>query len=178
MPTPQFFFAQPQFRASASDLSLAVTSEYNKFEIFATAEDRDARCGPTAHPDVRYVRATMEDILQNDVGLDDIGCGVPLDHPHFEQIMAPLADAVIARLFREMPREPTEAGMLGSAELLIARTRYTISAESNGEWITFPVEAMTAFEDADPSVTERTLEWLHDRLVLATSPSLPGARPS
>ena len=41
MPTPQFFFAQPQFRASASDLSLAVASEYYCFEIFATAEDRD-----------------------------------------------------------------------------------------------------------------------------------------
>jgi hypothetical protein len=178
MPSPQFFFAQPQFRASASDLSLAVASEYYKFEAYATAEDRDARCGPTAHPHVRYVPATMEDIMQNDIELDDIGCGVPFDHPHFEQIMAPLADAVITRLFREMPTEPTEAGMLGSVELLIARTRYTISAESNGEWITFPVEAMTAFEDADPSITEGTLDWLHDRLVLTTSPSLPGARPN
>jgi hypothetical protein len=178
MPTPQFFFAQPQFRASASDLSLALASEYYRFEIFATAEDRDARCGPTAHPDVRYVRATIEDIVQNDVTLDDIGCGVPLDHPHFERIMAPLFDAATARLFRDMPREPTGTGKLGSAELLIARSRYTISAESTGGWITFPVEAMTAFEDADRSITDRTLVWLHDRLVLATSPSLLGVRPS
>ena len=68
--------------------------------------------------------------------------------------------------------------MLGSAELLIARTRYTLSAESTGEWITFPVEATTAFEDADRSVTDRTLEWLHDRIVLTTSPSLLSARPN
>jgi hypothetical protein len=81
MPTPQFFFAQPQFRASASALSLALASEYYRFDIFAAAEDRDIHCGPTAHPDVRYVRATMEDIVQNDVTLDDIGCGVSLDHP-------------------------------------------------------------------------------------------------
>jgi len=178
MPTPQFFFAQPQFRASASDLSLALASDYYRFEVFATAEDRDARCGPTAHPDVRYVRATMEDIVQNDIGLDDVGCGVPLDHPHFERIMAPLFDAVIARLFRDMPGVPKGSSTLGSVELFIARTRYTISAESTGEWITFPVEAMTAFEDADRNVTDRTLEWLHDRLVLTTSPSLLSARPN
>src|SRR5260370_39655327 len=130
MPTPQFFFAQPQFRASASDLSLALASEYYRFEVFATAEDRDACCGPTAHPDVRYVRAATEDIVQNDITVDDIGCGVTLDHPHFELIMAPLFDAAVARLFRDMPREPTGSGTLGSTELLIARTRYTISAEA------------------------------------------------
>jgi len=178
MPIPQFFFAQPQFRASASDFSLALASEYYRFEIFATAEDRDAHCGPSAHPDVRYVRATMDDIVQNDVTLDDIGCGVPLDHPHFELIMAPLFDAAISRLFRDMRRKPTKPGKLGSAEMFIARTRYTIAAECTGEWISFPVEAMTVFEDGDRSVTDRTLEWLNDRLVLTTSPSLRGVRPS
>jgi hypothetical protein len=177
MPTPQFFFSQPQFRASASDLSLALASGYYRFEAFATAEDRDASCGPTAHPDVRFVRATMKDIVQNDIGLDDIGCGVPLDHPHFERIMTPLFDATMEKLLRDIPTKP-KSGTLASAEMLIARTRYTIAAECDGEWITFPVEAMTAFEDSDPSMTDRTLDWLHNRLVLATSPSLFNARPS
>lgn len=175
---PQFFFAQPQFRASASDLTLALATSYYRFEVFARAEDRDARCGPTAHRDVRYVRATMEDIVRDNIGLDDVGCGVPLDHPDFERIMEPLFDAVIAAFFRDMPRDPVGPGTLGSVELLIARTRYTISAESTGEWIEFPVEAMTAFEEADPSVTDRTLEWLHNRIVLTTSHSLLGTHPS
>lgn len=178
MPTPLFFFAQPQFRASASDLSLALATQYYRFEVFATAEDRDARCGPTGHRDVRYVRATADDIVQNNLTLDDVGCGVTLDHPHFEQIMAPLFDAAIDRLFLDMPRKRKRPGTLGSIELLIARTRYTISAESAGEWITFPVQAMAGFEDVDRSVMDRTLEWLHDRLQLTTSHSLPGARPN
>lgn len=177
MPTPQFFFAQPQFRASASDLTLAIASDYYKFEIFATAEDRDARCGPTAHPDVRYVRATIDDVVRNKIGLDDVGCGVPLDHPRFELIMPTLFDATMEKLFRDMPKR-LKSGTLASTEMFIARTRYTIAAECDGEWVHFPVEAVTAFEDADPRVTDQTLQWLHDRLVLTTSPSLPGARPS
>ncbi|RXH37955.1 hypothetical protein [Bradyrhizobium zhanjiangense] len=174
----KFFFSQPQFRASASDLTLALATSYYRFEVFTTAEDRDARCGPTAHPDVRYVRATIEDIVRDDIGLDDVGCGVPIDHPDFERIMGPLFDAVIAAFFRDMPREPTATGTLGSVDLLIARTRYSISAESTGEWIEFPLEVMSAFEEADRSVTDRTLEWLHNRILLTTSPSLLGIRPS
>jgi hypothetical protein len=177
MPIPPFFFAQPQFRSSASDQTIALALDYYRFEMFATAEDRDARCGPTAHPDVRYVRATMQDIVQSDIGLDDIGCGVNFDHPHFEQIMAPLFDATMEQLFRDMPKR-LQPGTLASTEMLIARTRYSIAAECDGEWVFFPVDAMTAFEDADPGLTDRTLQWLHDRLVLTTSPSPPGARPS
>jgi hypothetical protein len=177
MPIPLFFFAQPQFRASASNLSLAVASEYYKFELFATAEDRDARCGPTAHPHVRYVPATMDDIVKNGIGLDDVACGVSLGHPHFELIMAPLFDATMERLFRDMPKR-LKSGTLAATEMIIARTRYTIAAECAGEWVYFPVEAMTAFEDADRSITGGTLEWLRERLILTTSPSLPGARPN
>lgn len=177
MPRPLFFFAQPQFRASAPDFSLAVASEYYKFEVYATAEDRDARCGPTAHPNVRYVPATMEDIVQNDIGLDDVGCGVCFGHPNFELIMAPLFDAAMEKLFRYMPRR-LKSGSLASTKMTIARTRYTIAAECDGEWVFFPVESMTAFEDADRSITESTLEWLRERLILTTSPSLPGARPN
>lgn len=177
MLSPQLFFAQPQFRASAPHLSLAVASKYYKFEVFATAEDRDARCGPTAHPHVRYVPATMEDIVQNDIGLEDVGCGVSLGHPHFELIMAPLFDAIMEKLFRDMPKR-LRSGTLASTEIFIARTRYTVAAECDGEWVFFPVEATTAFEDTDRSLTEGTLEWLHDRLVLTTSPSLPGAQPN
>lgn len=177
MHTEQFFFAQPQFRRSASDLELAVASEYYKFEVFSTAEDRDARCGLTANPDVRYVRATMEDIAQNDLGLGDIGCGVALDHPDFELIMGPLFDDVMTKLLRNLSRTSIGSGILGSAELLIARTRYTMSVKSSDGWITFPVEAMTVFEKADRGLIDRTLEWLHDRIVLTTSSlPLPGAR--
>lgn len=176
MLSPLFFFAQPQFRASASDLSLAVASEYYKFELFATAEDRDARCGPTAHPHVRYVPATMDDIVKNDIGLNDVGCGVSFGHPHFELIMAPLFDATMEKLFRDMPKR-LKSGPLASTEMIIARTRYAISAECDGEWVFFPVEAMTAFEDANRSITEGTLEWLRERLTLTVSSSLPGARP-
>ena len=81
------------------------------------------------------------------------------------------------KLFRDMPKR-LKSGTLASTEMIIARTRYTIAAECDGEWVFFPVEAMTAFEDTDRSITEGTLEWLRDRIVLTTSPSLPGARPN
>jgi hypothetical protein len=194
MPNARFYYAQPLFRASSPDfeklkgqtewtldtpgIGLALAFDYYRFEAFTTADDRDACCGPTAHPDVSYGIATAKDLRQNKITMDDIACGVAVDHPHFEEIMAPLFDAAMARLFGDMPTDPDMSGRLASTEILIARTRYTISAEKTGEWINFPVEAMTVFEKGDRDVTDRTLDWLHNRLVLTASPSLFNARPS
>ena len=195
MPNSRLFYAQPQFRASSPDfaklkkhtewtldtpgIGLALAFDYYRFEAFATADDRDARCGPTGHPDVRYVRATTKDLKQNNVTVDQVACGVPVGNPSFDEIMTPLFEAAMARLVRGIPAKPTNySGKIASTEILVARTRYTISAEASGEWINFPVEAMTVFEESDRETTGRTIDWLTDRLVLTASPSLSGARPN
>jgi hypothetical protein len=194
MPNSVLFYSQPQFRASSSHLAklqkqkkwtldtpgieLALALHYYRFEAYATAPDRDACCGPTANADVRYVKATEEDIRQNGLTIDDIACGHSIGHSHFEEVAAPLFEAAMARLVNDIPARPKKAGKLASSDILIARTRYTISAEAAGEWIKFPVEAVSVFEQDDRSVTDGTLEWLHNRLMLTASPSLLKARPS
>jgi hypothetical protein len=54
---------------------------------------------------------------------------------------------------------------LASTEIIIARARYSIKAKSVGEWIKFPVSAMTVFEKGNQDIMDRTL-------VLTASPSL------
>lgn len=56
--------------------------------------------------------------------------------------------------------------------------RVTLFAEATGEWINLPVDAMTVFEEGDRHVTDRTVDWLHNRLVLSAFPSLFDAQPS
>jgi hypothetical protein len=183
------FYTQPTFRAASPDLEqlkgqtdwtletpgigLALAFDYYRFEAFATRAERDARCGPTAHQDVRYEPATMKDLKYNDVSLDSVACGHDIDHPRFDEVISPLFDAALKRLIRDVADAPKKTeGRIASTEILIARTRYCISAEAVGDFIKFPVSAMTAFEKGNQCVMDRTLAWLENRLVLTASPSL------
>lgn len=189
MIAPHFFYTQPQFRATSPDVaklrnvtewtldtpgaSFALALDYYRFEAFATKKDRDAACGPTAHVDVRYVAATNNDLYREQIVIDDVACGHALDHPNFEEVVSPLFDAAMKRLIGDVVKRPNNAkGTIASAELLIARTRYSIAAEMIGEWIKFPVTALTLFEESTRDVTDRTIDWLNNRIMLTASPSL------
>lgn len=188
-PNPNLFYTQPVFRAASPDfeklkgradwtletpgIGLALAFDYYRFEAFATRKERDARCGPTAHQDVRYVPATTKDLKYNNVSLDSVACGYDIDHPRFDEVVSPLFDAALRRLIQNVVDAPKKTkGRIASAEILIARTRYSISAEADGDFIKFPVSAITAFEKGNQGVIDRTLAWLENRLVLTASPSL------
>lgn len=194
-PNPDLFYTQPTFRADSPDLAeakgqtdwtldtpdirLRLALDYYRFEAFATEHDRDARCGATAHEDVRYAPATIGDLRHNDVSLDEIACGHDIDHPDFESVVSPLFDAAMTRLVEELMDNRGKAEEeLASTEIIIARARYSIKAKSVGEWIKFPISAMVVFEQGDSDVMDRTTAWLENRLVLTASPLLFNPKPN
>ena len=194
-PNPNLFYTQPVFRAASPDfeklkgradwtletpgIGLALAFDYYRFEAFATKDERDARCGPTAHQDVRYVPTTTKDLKYNNVSLDSVACGHDIDHPRFDEVVSPLFDAALRRLIQNVVDAPKKTkGRIASAEILIARTRYSMSAEAVDEFIKFPVSAMTVFEKGNQDVMDRTIAWLENRLVLTASPSLFEAAPN
>jgi hypothetical protein len=110
---------------------------------------------------------------RDDIALDDISCGYTVDHPHFDEIITPLFERALKRLIRDVIEGSKErAGTIASTAISIARTRYTIDAENADDWIKFPVKAITVFEKSDQRLMDRTVEWLHNRLILMASPSL------
>lgn len=146
-PNPNLYYTQPTFRAASPDLAklrgqtewtlqtpgieLRLALDYYRFEAYATKHERDARCGPTAHQDVRYAPATTKDLSSNDVTIDMIACGHDIDHPMFDAVISPLFDAAFRRLIGDLIEVPKGTqGMLASTEILIARTRYSIKASS------------------------------------------------
>lgn len=192
---PNFFYTQPMFRAESPDLAkakgqtqwtletpgigLVLAWDYYRFEAYATEHDRDAWCGPTAHRDVRYAPATTKDFRLNDVTIDSIACGHDVDHRDFERVVSPFFDAAMRRLVGELVADPDRTGkVLASTEIIIARARYSIMAESVGEWIKFPISALTVFEEGDRDVMDRTVSWLENRLELTASPQLFDAKPN
>lgn len=196
-PNTNLFYTQPTFRADSPDLhklqtqeqsdwtldtpgiGLALALDYYRFEVFATRHERDARCGPTGHRDVRYQPATLKDLKHNKISLDMIACGHAIDHPQFDAVITPLFDAAFRRLIGDLVEAPKDAdGVLASTEILVARTRYSIKAEAVDGWIKFPVSAMTVFEKGDPDVVKRTIAWLENRIELTASPSLFDPRPN
>lgn len=64
--------------------------------------------------------------------------------------MTPLFEAAIIRLVGSLSSAPKRTEGTLATELPIARTRYTLSAEATGEWIKFPVEAITVFRGGRP----------------------------
>jgi hypothetical protein len=68
--------------------------------------------------------------------------------------------------------------MIAESEIIIARARYSIKAQSAGGWIKFPVSAMAVFEKANSDVMDRTIAWLENRIELTASPSLFDPRPN
>jgi len=194
-PNPDLFYTQPTFRADSPDLAeakgqtdwtldtpgirLRLALDYYRFEAFATKHDRDARCGATAHEDVRYAPATIGDLRHNDVSLDEIACGHDIDHPDFENVVSPLFDAAMRRLVQELlDNQSKTEEELASTDIIIARARYSIKATSVGEWIKFPISAMVVFEQGDSDVMDRTTAWLENRLVLTASPLLFNPKPN
>ena len=194
-PNPNLFYTQPRFRADSPDIAklkgqpdwtletpgigLALALDYYRFEAFATEHERDARCGPTAHQDVRYSPATTKDLRRNEITIDRIACGHDIDHPEFENVVSPLFDAAMRRLVQELMenRGKTEEE-LASTDIIIARARYSIKAKSDGEWIKFPISAMAVFEKGNQDVMDRTITWLENRLELTASPLLFDATPN
>ena len=187
MMLPQFHYAEPKFRASSPDfaklkaasdwtldtpgIGLALALDYYCVEAFASEKDRNAACGPTAHDDVRYVPASRRDLSREDITLDDVACGYSVDHPRFDEIVTPIFDAALKRLIGDLMETPKDqTGIVASIVIPIARTRYTISAERVGEWIKFPVKGLTVFEKVDQDLMDRTVDWLHNRLMLKGSP--------
>lgn len=194
-PNPDLFYTQPTFRADSPDLAklrgrtdltlktpgigLALAFDYYRFEAFATERERDARCGPTGHPDVRYERAMMKDLKHNKISLEMIACGHDVDHPSFDELVTPLFDAAFRRLIGDLVEAPkSEEGMLASTDIMIARVRYSIKAESVGGWIKFPISALTVFEQENRDVMSRTIGWVENRLELTASPSLFDTKPN
>lgn len=194
-PDLNFFYTQPTFRAASPDLDklrgqtewtlqtpgieLRLALDYYRFEAFATKHERDARCGPTVHEDVRYAPATTKDLSSNGITIDMIACGHDIDHPMFDTVVSPLFDAAFKRLIGDLIEVPKGThGMLASTEILIARARYSIKAEAVGDWIKFPVSAMVVFEKGDRDVMDRTIAWLENRIELTASPSLFDPKPN
>lgn len=186
---PNFFYTQPRFRAASAEAAklkgltdwtldtpgahFALALDYYRVEAFATRNDRDAACGLTAHDDVRYVAATSDDLYREKIMIDDIACGHDVDHPRFDEVVSPLFSAALKRLIGDVINRPrNETGKIASTEIYIARTRYSIAAEADGDWIKFPVTALAVFERRDGDVMDRTIDWLHNRMMLTASPSL------
>lgn len=140
---------QAEWKLDTPGIGLALAFDYYRFEAFATKDERDARCGPMAHQDVRCVPATTKDLKLNNVSLDSVACGHDIDHPRFDAVVSPLFDAALKRLIRDVVDGPKKTeGRIASTEILIARTRDSISAEAVGQFIKFPVSAMAVSIDA------------------------------
>lgn len=167
------------WQANRPVLGRAQVKASYRFEAFATKRERDAHCGPTAYQDVRYAPATSKDLRSNDITIDRIACGHDIDHPMFEAVVSPLFDAAFRRLIGAAIEAPKATdGVIAESEIIIARVRYSIKAESAGGWIKFPVSAIVAFETGDQELIDRTVDWLAYRIELTASPSLFDARPS
>jgi hypothetical protein len=183
MMLPHFHYAEPKFRASSPDFAklkeapewtldtpgIGLALDYYCVEAFATEKDRDAACGPTAHDDVRYVPASR--LSHGDIILDEVACGYAVDHPRFDEIVTPIFDAALKRLIGHLMEAPKDqTGIVASIVIPIARTRYTISAEREGDWIKFPVKGLAVFEKVDQGLMDRTVDWLHNRRMLKGTP--------
>lgn len=148
-PNPNLFYTQPIFPADSPDfdklkgqtewtlqtpgIRLGLALDYYRFEAFATKRERDAYCGPTAYQDVRYAPATTKDLRSNDITIDRIACGHDIDHPMFEAVVSPLFDAAFRRLIGATIEAPKATdGVIAESEIIIARVRYSIKAESAG----------------------------------------------
>lgn len=197
MALPHFFFAEPQLRMSSLEfvapelkaatkwtldtpgIDLVLALDYYRVEAFATARDRDAACGPTAHRDVRYVPAKQKTLNRGGLSLDEIACGYTVDHPRFDKIAVPIVDSVLKRFVRDLMNvAENHTGLVASATVSIARVDYTILAERTGDWIKFPIGARTLFEKPNSGTIDKTIEWLHHHVMLQGSPSLVDARPN
>lgn len=195
MTLPAAFYAEPRFRASSPgfeklkaatelapdtpEASFAWAIEYYQTEAFSTKVERDEACGPTGHADIRYFPIGRSALLRAGDTIDTIACGHGIDHPRFEQIFAPLFTAALRRQMEELLQVGNKSGgVIATTELSIARVRYKISVNHSGDWLNFDVSALSLFEESEPVIVDRTMEYLDRRLRLELSPSLIRARPN
>jgi hypothetical protein len=191
MKLPNAFYAEPRVRSSSPDVEhlenlqgrkltldtpgahLKGGLEYYWTEAFATQFERDLACGPTGHEDIEYFPIAYSALSQRVDTIHAIACGHALGHPRFEEIFAPIFEAALDRLVKEISR-PTQKydGVIATAELSIARVRYTISVSADEDWLDFGVTALSVFEEIEESTIERTLSYLKERLLLDWSSSL------
>lgn len=193
MTLPKAFYAEPRFRKSSPDfarlraateltletpgIALALALDYYRVEVFATEEDRDLACGPTAHEDVKYFATTRMALVDAGIALKDISCGYNVDHPRFGEILTPVFDAAVKRLIKDLLQSCTGRNeIVASTMIPIARARYTISVTSAGDWLNFGVSAYSAFEQSHDDVMDRTVKYLEGRVALQLSPSMINAK--
>jgi hypothetical protein len=195
MTLPVAFYAEPRLRASSPgferlkaaielapgtpETSLALAIDYYQTEAFSTKVERDEACGPTGHADIRYFPINRSALLRAGDTIDTIACGHDIDHPRFEQIFAPLFTAALRRQAEDVSQAGSKSkGVIATTAVSIARVRYTISVIGTGDWLNFDVSSLSGFEDAEPAIMDRTMEYLDHRLRLELSPTLIRARPN
>jgi hypothetical protein len=155
---------------------LALALGYYRIEAYATRNERDLACGPTAHGDVRYFPISQSALISAGNTVDSISCGHTIDCPHFEKIFNPIFDETLKCLMRDAARAPKcQTGKLATTALTIARTCYTITAIAKGQWLSFDIKGLSLFERVDRNLLTRTIEFLNGRLILHLSPSLLNA---
>ena len=158
---------------------MALAIDYYQTEAFSTKVERDEACGPTGHADIRYFPINRSALLRAGDTIDTIACGHDIDHPRFEQIFAPLFTAALRRQAEDVSQAGSKSkGVIATTAVSIARVRYTISVIGTGDWLNFDVSSLSGFEDAEPAIMDRTMEYLDHRLRLELSPTLIRARPN
>jgi len=186
----KMYFAQPLFRAASPDFkhlanlpaqftidtpggSLAGAIQYYTIEAYGRETDRDAACGMTAHPDIKFVPIAAVPAAE----IDQIGCGYAINHPLFEKILDPIFSGSIERLIDNIRCAGRSAdGPIAMESMSIARTRYIIEAIADRGHLKFGIEGVAVFERDDRRTINATCAFLKDRLNLHLSPTLPKRR--
>lgn len=183
----KLYLAQPLFRKKSPDFehlaslpakftldtpgaSLALALNYYTIEAYASKMDRDAACGMTAHPDIKYVPIDRNHVEE----AGEIGCGYAIDHPDIEKVLNPIFSRAVERLIGNMIAARRNAkGPIAMEALSIGRTRYTIEAIADRDSIRFEVDGLAVFEKRSRTTIDATCAFLEERLHLHLSPTPP-----
>jgi hypothetical protein len=159
-----------KFTLDTPGAGLALALNYYCFEAYARRADRDAACGATARPDVKYVPAAAVPADE----ITELGCGHAIDHPDFQKVLGPIFNRKADRLISKMIAAGRSAeGPIAMEVLSIARTRYTIEAIADRDFVRFEVDGLAVFEKGDRTMINATCAFLEQRLHLHLSPTLP-----
>lgn len=183
----KLYFTQPLFRQDSPDFKhlaslpahftldtpgarLALALNYYACEAYASEIDRDAACGMTAHPDIKYV--SVDAVSDEDIA--DLSCGHSIDHLHFERVLGPIFNRKVEQLIGKMIGAGRKAeGPIAMEALSIARIRYEIQAIAEHDVVAFKVEGVSLFEKGDRNTIEATCVFLEERLRLHLLPTQP-----
>lgn len=186
----KMYYAEPLLRQDSPDIPhlaslpcgftrdmpgarLAMALDYYIIEAYARKSDRDAACGVTAHPDIKYVPMAPSRVNK----ADEIACGHAFDHPDFETVLDPIFSRSVKRLISNMVAAgQKEEGPIAMEILSIARTQYKIEAIAERDIIRFEVSWQAPFEKTNRTTIKRTCAFLEDRLHLHFLPTPPKRR--